>query len=52
MIHDSWVYDAWVERAMSGNATLSEDMAAVTPASARQPTTVTAPVRGVGASCL
>src|ERR1700742_3685800 len=48
MIHDSCVCEACVERAMSGRATLSEDMAAVTAARARHTTAVTAPWRTVG----
>src|ERR1700742_644980 len=48
MIHDSCVCEACVERAMSGRATLSEDIAAVTAARARHTTAVTAPWRTVG----
>src|SRR5215467_16150467 len=41
MIHSSWVWVAWVDRARSGSATLSDAMAAVTAPSARQTTVVT-----------
>ena len=34
MIHASWVWVAWVARAMSGRATFSDDIAATTAASA------------------
>src|SRR5215469_18565912 len=44
MIHSSWVWVAWVDRARSGSATLSDAMAAVTAPSARQTTAVTAVV--------
>jgi len=44
MIHSSWVWVAWVDRATSGSATLSDAMAAVTAPSARQTTAVTAVV--------
>jgi hypothetical protein len=49
MIHASWVWVAWVARAMSGRATFSDDIAATTAASARQTTAVTAPERRVAA---
>src|SRR5215472_4645388 len=42
MIHSSWVWVAWVSRARSGRATFSDAIAAVTAASARQTTAVTA----------
>src|SRR6516165_3233512 len=44
MIHSSWVWVAWVDRARSGSATLSDAMAAVTAPSATQTTAVTAVV--------
>ena len=44
MIHSSWVWVAWVERARSGSATFSEAIAAATAPSARQTTAVTAAV--------
>jgi len=44
VIHSSWVWVAWVDRARSGSATLSDAMAAVTAPSARQTTAVTAVV--------
>jgi hypothetical protein len=50
MIQDSCVCVAWVERAISGIATFNEDIAAVTAASARQTTAVTAPWRTVRVS--
>ncbi len=40
MIHDSCVWLAWVSRAMSGSATLSDAIAATTVASARHTTAV------------
>src|SRR3984957_9759807 len=48
MIQDSWVCEACVERAMSGSATFSEDIAATTAASATQTTAVIAPWRDAG----
>jgi hypothetical protein len=49
MIHASWVWLAWVARAMPGSATFSDDIAATTAASARHTTAVTAPERMVPA---
>src|SRR6516164_7494932 len=48
MIHSSWVWVAWVLRARSGSATLSDAMAAVTAPSATQTTAVTAVVLTAG----
>jgi hypothetical protein len=45
MIQASWVWLAWVARAMPGSATFSEDIAATTAASARHTTAVVAPGR-------
>ena len=45
MIHASWVWVAWVDRAISGRATFSDDMAATTVARATHTTAVTAPLR-------
>ena len=45
MIQASWVWLAWVARAISGSATFREDIAATTAASARHTTAVTAPPR-------
>ena len=45
MIHASSVWVAWVDRAISGRATFSADMAATTAARAMHTTAVTAPLR-------
>ncbi len=45
MIQASWVWVAWVDRAISGRATFSDDMAATTVARATHTTAVTAPLR-------
>jgi len=49
MIHVSWVWVAWVDRAISGRATFSDDMAATTVARATHTTAVTAPLRAARA---
>ena len=43
MIQDSSVCEAWVDRAIEGMATFSDDIAAITAASAMHTTAVTAP---------
>jgi len=50
MIQASWVWEAWVARAMPGSATFSDDIAATTAASARHTTAVTAPGRRAAAA--
>ena len=50
MTQASWVWVAWVARAMSGRATFRDDMAATTAARARQTTAVTAPGRAACAA--
>ena len=47
MIQASWVCEAWVDRAMEGMATFSDDIAATTAARAMHTTAVTAPWRTV-----
>ena len=43
MTHASWVWVAWVSRAISGSATFSDAIAATTAASATQTTAVITP---------
>ncbi len=50
MIHASWVWVAWVDQAISGRATFSDDMAATTAARATHTTAVTAPLRAARAA--
>jgi hypothetical protein len=47
MIHASCVWEAWVDLAMEGMATFSDDIAATTAARAMHTTAVTAPWRTV-----